>query len=237
MRPRGFSLVECLVGTALSLFVACAALEFLVSAQKHFFKLKARTEASQSALAALDKIRVDLLHAGRGLHGPEAAGLVEAVRATGEELRLTSLDSALTLASEARAGDLRLSLTSTTGVSAGRELCLFDGLAGEVRTVVRVEPQALVLGEPLGSGYSPGTAAVLLLERVAYFVDGPAGILRRRVNGGSAQPLLEDTANAEWRYDGPEAGLARVRLELKVEGVNAHGMSVFIKNAALARAK
>lgn len=234
MRARGFTLIECLIGTALSLFVVCAALEFLVSAQRHFFKLKERTEASQGALAALDKMRVDLLHAGRGLAGPVAAGLVEAARATVDELMMTSLDATLTLAAEAQAGDLRILLAPTVGVSTGREICLFDGRTGEVRTVARVDLGAVVLGEPLGSGYSPGTATVSLLERVAYFVDRPAGILRRRVNAGSAQPLLEDTANAGWYLD-QEADIVTVRLELNGKGGTSHGTSVFVKNAALAR--
>lgn len=234
MRARGFTLIECLIGSAVSLFVICAALELLVSAQRRFLELKERTEASQGALAALDKIRVDVLHAGRGLSGPAAAGLVEAVGSTEEELRMTSLEAALVLAAEAGPGDLRLSLASTADVAPGREICLFDGDSGEVRTVARIEPGAIVLGEPLEGGYSPGAASVSLLERIAFFLDRPSGILRRRVNGGSAQPLLEDAARADWRL-GPEMDLVHVRLELRVEGVPPHEMSVFVKNSALAR--
>lgn len=234
MRARGFSLIECLIGAALSLFVVCAALEFLVSSQKHFFKLKERTETSQSALAALDKMRIDLLHAGRGLAGPVGAGLVEAARATEEELSTTAAQKALALIAEAQAGDLRLSLASTADISAGRVICFFDGLTGETRTVARVEPGAVVLSEPLESGYAPETAAVSLLENVAYFVDRPAGILRRRVNASPAQPLLENTATAGWWHD-RETGLVRVRLELTIQGVAPHEMSVFLKNPALAK--
>ena len=234
MKARGFTLIECLIGLSLSLFIVCAALEFLVSAQKHFFKLKERTETSQSALAALDKMRIDLLHAGRGLAGPVGAGLVEAARATEEELRTTAVQKALTLAAEAQAGDLRLSFSSTADISAGRVICFFDGRTGETRTVARVEPGEVVLSAPLGSGYAPETASVSLLEIIVFFVDRPAGILRRRVNASPAQPLLENTANARWHLD-QDADLVRIRLELSIKGAPPHETWVFLKNAALAR--
>jgi prepilin-type N-terminal cleavage/methylation domain-containing protein len=235
MSRRGFSLFECLVALALSSFVILASLEFLGLAQKAFFRLKEREEAGQGALAALDKIRIDLLHAGRGLAGEMALGLVEAALTPDEGLRTTSLERTLALAAEARAGDTRLLLASTADIAAGQDICLCDGAAGEVRTVVAVErgAGAVVLREALERAYSPGTASVALLERVAYFLDAPARILRRRVNAASAQPVLENTAAATYLFD-PEAGLVRVRLELDLQGAPAYETTVFLKNPALA---
>ena len=233
MRKGGFSLVESLLGMALSLFVITSSLQFFGLAQKVFFQLKEREEAGQGALAALDKMRIDLLHAGRGLAGEMALGLTEAARATDDELRTTSLEKPLRLTGTARAGDIRLLLASTADIASGQEICLSDGSAGEVRTVAAVGHGAVSLREPLARDYSLDTAAVSLLENVAYFVDGPARILRRRVNSGSAQPLLENIAAAIWLYD-PEARLVRVRLELSVEGAHPHETTVFLKNSALA---
>ena len=70
MKARGFSLFECLIGLALSLFIVCACLEFFGAAQKSYFRLKDKEEAAQSALAAMDKIRVDILRAGEACDGP-----------------------------------------------------------------------------------------------------------------------------------------------------------------------
>jgi type II secretory pathway pseudopilin PulG len=233
MRKGGFSLVECLLGMALSLFVITSSLQFFGLAQKVFFRLKEREEAGQGALAALDKMRIDLLHAGRGLASEMALGLVDAARATEDELRTTSLEKPLMLTGTARAGDIRLLLASTADIASGQEICLREGPVGEVRTVAAVEHGAVSLREPLERDYSLDTAAVSLLENVAYFLDGPARILRRRVNSGSAQPLLENIAAAIWLYD-PEARLVRVRLELSVEGAHPHETTVFLKNPALA---
>lgn len=163
-RP-GFTLIEALIGLALSLFVISSGVAFFGLAQRSFLRLKEREEAGQAAAAALDRMRIDLLHAGRGLAEEIAAGTVEAVRADASEL-----------------------------------------------TTVSAAPSR---------------------ETVTYFVDGAARVLRRRANGGSAQPVLEGVRAAVWTYDG-EARLVRVRIEVDVEGVHPYETTVLVKNAVLA---
>lgn len=234
MKRGGFTLVECLLGLALSLLVISAGLESFARTRKAFAGLKAREEAGQAALAALDRMRIDLLHAGLGLVPEMGLGLVAPAEADPAELRLISAEKELHLAAEAGAGWTRLPLTSTADIVAGQRIALREGAAGEVRTVVRLEPGAVILDAPLERAYAPGTAALSLLELVTYLLDGPARILRRRVNASSAQPLLENAAAAEWSLE-PAAPLVRLRLEVATEGVHPHEATVFLKNAALAR--
>jgi len=234
VRERGFTLVECLLGLALSLFVITAGFEFYARAHKAFARLKAREEAGQAALAALDRIRIDLLHAGLGLAPEIGLGLVEAAEAAAGELRTTSLERTLALAAGAGAGDTRLALLSTAGIAAGQRIALRDGSAGEVRMITGVEPGAVVVDAPLERGYPQASAVLSLLESVAYFLDGPSRILRRRVNASPAQPLCEDTAAAAWSLD-PVSHLARIRIEPAIEGGHPHEATVFLKNPALAR--
>lgn len=233
MRRGGFTLIECLIGLALSLFVITAGLEFLARAQRAFLRLKAKEEAGQAALAALDRMRVDLLHAGRGLVAEIEAGLVVGAEADAAELRTTSLERPLALAAAVSAGETRLRLDSTAEIAAGQRLALRVGPAGEVRTIVGVETDAVLVEAPLERGYAPGSSVLSLLETVAYFLDGRARVLRRRVNASPAQPLLEDAAAAVWSLD-PDARLVRVRLELTIEGAQPHETTVFLKNPALA---
>jgi prepilin-type N-terminal cleavage/methylation domain-containing protein len=233
MRRKGFTLVECLIGMALSLVVIAAGLEVFSLAQGVFSRLKEREEAGQAALAAIDRMRIDLLHAGLGLAAETALGLVEAVRATDNELRTTSLEKRLALAADGGPGDTRILLKSAADIAAGQEVVLRDGMAGEVRTVAGVDRGAIVLDGPLAAAYPMDTASVSLLENVRYFLDGPRRVLRRRVNAGSAQPVLESVSAAIWRHD-PEAFLVRVRLELGIEGAQPHEATVFLKNPALA---
>lgn len=235
MRRPGFALLEAVLGLALSLLVLAAGFEFYARAQKGFARLKAREEADQSALAAVDRMRIDLLHAGRGLAAEIGLGLVAAAAADAAELRTASLERTLELAAAAGSGDTRLALVSTADVAAGQVVVLRDGAAGEVRTVVRVDPGAIVVDAPLGQGYAPGGPEGLrlcLLETVAYRLDA-AGVLRRRVNASPAQPLAEDIAAAGWTLEAA-APIVRLRIQPRTEGALAHEATVFLKNAALA---
>ena len=240
MKKGGFTLIECLLGLALSLFVISAGLEFFVRAEKAFLRLKEREEAGQAALAALDRMRIDLLHAGRGLSPEIGLGLVEAAEATPDELRTTSLEKELAPAADFHAGDTRLSLVSTADIAAGQQLALRQGEAGEVRTVVRVDAGAVIIDAQIERDYSREAASLALIERVTYFLDRNARILRRRVNASPAQPLLEGAAVAAWSLEAA-AHLVRIRLELydpavaDTEGDHPHEATIFLKNPALAR--
>ncbi len=233
MRRPGFTLIEALIGLSLSLFVVAAGFEIFARAERSFQRLKAREEAGQAALAALDRIRIDLLHSGCGLCPEVALGLFPPVEVTGGELRTTTLETTLGLAADAQAGDTRLALVSTSDVTAGQRITLRQGPAGELRTIARVMAGAVLVDAPLGRGYARVAAAVSLLELVTYFRDGATRVLRRRVNTSPAQPMLEDTAAVEWDLDS-QAHLVRIRLELDTQGVHPHDATVFLKNPALA---
>lgn len=234
MKRSGFTLLEALIGLTLSLFIITAGLGFTAATQKAFGRLQEREEAGQAALAAIDKMRTDLLHAGIGLVPEIALGLVEAAEATAAgELRTASAEKALILATAARAGDTRLRLVSTADLTAGRRILLRQGQTGEVRTVTRVEAGAVLVEAPLERAYDPETAVVSLLELIAYYRDGASRTLRRRVNASSAQPALEGVAAADWSLDAA-AHLVRIRLELDTKGAHPHEATVFLKNPALA---
>jgi type II secretory pathway pseudopilin PulG len=234
MKRRGFTLIEALVGLSLSTFIAATGVEVFARSERAFLRLKSREEAGQAALAAVDKMRIDLLHAGRGLSLEVALGLVAPIEATADELRMTSLEKPLALAADAQPGDTRLALVSAADVNSGQRLVLRQGSSGEARTVSRVESGFVVLDAPLERAYEKDGAAVGLLEVVAYFRDEAGRVLRRRVNASSAQPLLEGAAAAAWSVD-TGSGLVRVRLEVDAEGVHPHEATIFLKNPALAR--
>lgn len=233
MSRRGFTLVECLVGLALSLVVVTAGLQFFGSAQMLFLRLKEREEAGQSALSAVDRMRIDLLHAGQGLAEETVLGLVVPVLASEAELRTVRLEKNLRLVADAAAGESRLLLESTADIAAGQAVSLRDGPTGETRTIAAIAGSAVVLDSPLGAGYAAATSVLALLESVAYFRDVTTRVLRRRVNASPAQPLLDDTASVSWSHDS-EARLVTVRIEIAAEGATSYGTTVFLKNPALA---
>ncbi len=230
----GFSLAECLIALSLSLFVVCASLEFFGIAQKHFFGLKEKEEAGQDALAALDKMRIDVLRAGQGLSGPMGLGLLETVTKTGDGLETVRAENAYILDGSVAAGSTRITLTRTTDIKPGREICISDGEKGELQTVTAVEGGAVVVSAPLAFGYDAGAASLALLERVRLSWDQSLRSLKRKVNASSAQPLLDDVRFVDFEYD-EEQNIVRLRLSLDGQGENTYEIVIFPKNPALAR--
>ena len=233
MRERGFTLVECLMALAISTLVVCAALEFFTAAGKRFFALKEEEERRQDAMAALDKVRIDAIRAGQGLAVPVSLGLLEAVTQEEDGLSIVLEEGSYVLASGVAAGTTRVPLTRTTGLAAGREICLCGGIRGEVATITAVEPGNVTLANPLASGYEP-SAPALLLEKVRISFDAAQSVLRRKVNAGGAQPLLEGFGRVELRWD-EAANLVRVALARTLEGGDVYEITICPKNPALAR--
>lgn len=118
----------------------------------------------------------------------------------------------------------------------GREICLVDGEKGEIRVVAAVKGAAAVVSLPLGSAYAAAETSALLLEKTNLTLDEARSVLRRGVNLSPAQPLLEETLSAEFRYDRP-ANIVRIRFRLKApsQGDHSYELYLFPKNTALAR--
>ena len=233
MKSRGFTLLECLIGLALSLFVVCACLEFFGAAQKHFYGLKEKEEAAQGAMAAIDKMKVDIVRAGQGLAGPAALGLIEAVSEDAGGLLILRTEDAFELAADVREGDVRLPLARLGALKAGREICLSNGAKGEVLVISSVADGAVILSSPLGADYAKDQASLFLIEKVSLTLEARQGVLRRKVNLSTAQPLLEDVRSADFLVD-RAANLVRVRFGLKGQGDATYELCLFPKNPALA---
>lgn len=233
MSGRGFTLIECLIGLALAFFVILACLEFSVSAERRYASLKEKEETALGALAALDKMEVDILRAGQGLSRESALGLLEPVAAISGGLIITRAEKTFELTADAGAGDVSLSLTSVTDLRAGREICLADGEKGEVAAIASVATGAAVLASPLGAAYSKAVTTVSLLDKVTLTLDAGQGVLRRKVNLGTAQPLVENVAAADFSLD-TAANLAKVRFSLRSNLDATYEICLFPKNPALA---
>jgi prepilin-type N-terminal cleavage/methylation domain-containing protein len=234
MKRRGFTLTEVMIGLGLALFVVVAAFEFFGVTRALFAKLRVEETDTQSAEAALDKIRIDFRRAGTGLVGAMRASTVAGVEAGGGSLCVAIAERSYGLAQDLVPGQTRVPLTTTADLSAGREVCLTENGRAEIHAVAAVESAAAVLDGPLQQPYSMAGAQFQLIEKVAYYFDGPSGILRRKVNDGSPQPLLEDVESADFGYD-PATNLARAAFALEGQKEKRYETTVFPKNVGLAR--
>jgi len=231
MRTRGFSLIEMLLVMGLSLLVFLAAFEFFGITRSLFFKLRGAEEDNLAIQAALEKLRIDLLRAGFGLELPIRAGAVEGI-ATGGSLAILSQEAEYNLAADCASGEKRITLEKTSGLSAGRAVCLADEEKSERHIIAALEGNTAVLSNPIDNSYKGTDARLLLLEEVTYFLDAKTAILRRKVNASPAQPLLDNAGLFEFAYL-KEDNLVRVKLTDKKNMERAHELSVFPKNLGL----
>jgi hypothetical protein len=234
MKPHGFTLTEVLIGLGLSLFMVIAAFEFFGITRDLFGKLKGEEVETQSAEAALDKIRIDLQRAGQGLVAPLRDQTLAGVELAGPAITIALAERSYDLNQDLLPGQTRVPLTTTSGLSAQREVCLVENGWGELHSVSVVESGAVVLGEPLQAAFTGIGGQLHLIEKISYFLDEPSGVLRRKVNSSPAQPLLEDVAAVEFDYDAA-FNLARAGLSLQGSKEKKYEISVFPKNIGLAR--
>lgn len=232
MAKKGFSLIECLLSLSLFLIIVLSSLEFFGYARTLFLKTKNQEEAHTTALAALDKMKFDLLNAGCGLVPALHLGLLEAIHIADESLAILSKDRELLPAVDLVSGQTRIPLSSTKQITKGRELCIFDLNKGEVRSISSVYPDSIVLTSPLNFSYQEKETQMILLKKISFFLDKDRQILRRKVNSSSAQPLLEEMSTFGFDYE-RSSNLVKLNLSLKSDKEKKYEISVYPKNTAL----
>ncbi len=233
MRPRGFTLIEALMASAMFLLILAAAVEFLAQGGRRFRRVEDRSESRLEAMAALQKVREDLREAGGGLVEAVRLGILEPVSMSDGGTRLTVVSSSESrrLSSDVTAGSVVVILAGRAGLPAGRSVSLVDGGHGELRTIAGASGTRIVLDAPLESDYGAAGTVLSLLEEVEYSL-GPGGVLRRKANRASAQPLLEGVRE----FLAGAAGPLRADLVLERAPEARLGVSIVPGNLRLAAA-
>lgn len=229
----GFSLIESLLSLSLFLFILIASFEFFISIRNHFFELKDEQEINQAAYATLDKIRLDICESGLGLVAQQTAGLLEAIQTSGDTLTIQSKDKDIPLGNDLIAGQTFIPLAATTGIKKGQELCIADPEKGELKSIVSVTNQGLLLDSSLNSSYKKTETTVALIRTVSFYLEADREILRRKVNASPAQPLLEDVLSFNFAYKAT-SNIISLSLILTTKEEKEYEISVFPKNMALA---
>ena len=233
---KGFSLIECLISLSLFLIIVLACLEFLGKTRTLFVKLKDKEEAREGVLAALDKIRTDLQQGGSGLIAPTQLGLLEGISEDSGFLIILSREKELSLSNDLVEGQTRIQLESTSQLKKGRDVCFFDSLNGEIKTISWVDKGSMVISSPLEYSHFREKTSAILLRTVSVFLDGKKQVLRRKVNSSPAQPLLEEASSFSFDLD-KAANLVRLRLAHSTNKEKFYEISVFPKNMGLANSR
>lgn len=236
MKKRGFSAIESSLSLALFLIIIIAVFESFGITRSFFFKLKNTQEENQAAMAALDKMKIDLLRAGAGLLQPVRQGAVEGIAISSGTLIIYSREKTYSFLEDLFPGENRIVLETAAGLSPGREVCVFDEEKAEVKTISSVAGKTIFLATPLEASFSISETQLALLERTTLFFDAKNGSIRRKVNASSPQPLLEDVSYFEFAYE-KELNLAALSFALKNNKEKKYELLVYPKNIALALKK
>ncbi len=233
-RP-GLTIFESLLSLALFAGVVLGGFDFFARSRRMFFHLRAAQDTAERTQSALDKIRLDILEAGRGLSDPIRLELIQAVEQTAEGPVFRSAEQAVSLAKDAAAGTFVIQVADGEGFSAGQEICLAARGQAEIDVIRSADGSTIELTAAVQTDFSAADTNVILVRRVDYPWPAGDGVLRRKVNAASAQPLLEDVAAFRCEYDG-SANLARIGIRPAADPENEYAVTIFPKNAALARA-
>ncbi len=233
---KGFSLIESLISLSLFLIIVLISLELFGRTRDIFLKLKNNEDAREAALAALDKMSTDLLGGGSGLIDPIRLGILEGVSQNSGTLIILSKEKKLFCLDDLVERQTRIPLESTAELKKGRDICIFDSLSGEVKSISSVDKESIVISSPLNLSYIKDKVSIILVKKISLYLDEKKPVLRRKVNSSPAQPLLEETTFFGFDLD-KATNLVRLRISLKSTKEKSYEISVFPKNTALATAR
>ena len=229
----GFSLVESLIALTLFLFLFLAGIEIFGSARKTLAKLGEAQMIEEVVSAALDRIRADVRSAGRGLAGPPGSEIVECLEAAGGTLIIRSGEISTRLTADAAAGQTFLAVSDGSDFQAGRAICVMDASKGETALIASAGTSGISLASPLSHAYRDGETSVVLVREIAIYIDEARRVIRRKVDAGTGQPLLEDAGSFSSSI-GPPYPVAAIAVASRLGKGEIHETSVHAPNAALA---
>lgn len=228
---KGFSSIENLLSFSLSIFLILASFEFLGFARKAFFKLKQAEEIIQAVLITEEKMKADFMLGGQGLLDPIRHTTLKGIEITEKNLVIKSLDKNLKPLNDLNQGQINIPLVSTGGLKLGVEICISDPIKSEVKYISTISGDSIILASPLQNNFNKDETQLYSVKKISLFLDEKRQVIRRKVNNGSAQPLLEEVISCDFHYD-DVTYLLSVSLIPKSEKEKKHEFQVFIKNCA-----
>ncbi len=232
MTKKGVTLIETILSTALLLLVCLFGLECFGIARRLFIDLKASQEGDLAAAAALESLRRDAARAGEGLALPIELGLCDGAELRPDGFTVRYAGEAKRLAADIVPGQTKIFLESAEGLGPGRSLCLCADDRAEFASVRSAGDGWIVIEQGAENFYGQTDGQCFAVDAVINWLERTSRTLRRRVNDGSGQPLLEDTIMFEADWD-PAAPLFRFKLRLGSKKEKTHETSIVPKCLAL----
>jgi type II secretory pathway pseudopilin PulG len=233
---QGYSMIEILTVLAFFSLIILAALSFFETTRRVFFRLQDAQETQESSASALEKIKSDVLQAGQGLAEAIRLGLVSGIDTTADGVTLKKAVAESALAEDAHAADTSLQFRDTSEFGPGKTACIIDSMKGELIKISSLSKNIATLASPLTHDYSKADSSVVALQTITFSFDAEKATIRRKVDAGTPQPLLEDVKSFSVSYD-EASNIAGVEIFLPRKSRDHYVISVYPKNLALAKSR
>ena len=211
---KGFSLMEIFVTMTLSLFVLSIVIASVTGAGKHTSNLKSNQVVLESIFYTVDVLKSDLSKCGMRLQEASWYFNMELFSHTDNSLKVLYGMHAGTLAGESSKGENRVYLEDADCFSKGSGVIIYhlDSESFEMNKVKKVSGSYLELKENLKYDY-PQEAHMIAVREVEYKHYEKQGILKRKLNGGYFQPMIERVTDFYIAYF-PDVNSVLYRLEI-----------------------
>lgn len=202
---KGFSVIEFLIALTITGVVIAFAVSHTASASRTAEKIIDNQQRLESIFHTMESIKSDLTKCGmRLMEAAQSVGLPLFMH-TSESFKVIYGVSEEIIPGECFQGDTEIFISRREFFKNNSTLLLFDPLTREYEfsTIKSVKTDRLILKAGLLNNYT-AHASLLVLKQVEYKIYEDQKTLKRKVNNGNFQPMLEEVTNFNVQYF-PEA--------------------------------
>ncbi|MCP2520051.1 hypothetical protein NLB96_01090 [Candidatus Aminicenantes bacterium AC-335-K20] len=194
-KNKGFTTIELLISLSLFLLILIFALRIISINKRIFYKLKSDEETLEFSFSALEKIKIDVLEAGRLLKSPK----LDSIQIHENKLIIKTGEINSRLLENAYKGARVIRVQAPKYFKKNRNILIKGKNNEEISEILKKSGSDLILREPLTFEYKKEETNIILIRKIIYFLDLKK-VLRRKVNNSPAQPLIENIDHFEASY-------------------------------------
>jgi len=211
---KGFSLIEVIIGMGLSIIIVIIVVTHSTHTVRVSKKIISHNEKLESLFHTMEMLRSDLTKCGMRLHVPsQIFGIPLFVNAE-SSFRVTYGIACETLLVPAQTGAYVISVNRNDSLQGGKSIIIYnpENQVYEFNSITGRNGEVLKLKDELLNDY-PQHSPVVALKEVEYKLYHSQFMLKRKVNKGTFQPLIEDVTAFDVHFY-PEANSVYYRLEI-----------------------
>jgi prepilin-type N-terminal cleavage/methylation domain-containing protein len=196
MMIKGFSLLEVLVALSVSLGVLGLVLTNIGQSMRHSRKVIDNQQKLESIFHTMEMIKSDLTKCGMRLQEAARFFNFPLFENNGYSFKVTYGLEDEALLSGAAAGANTLNLNRNEFFQKKKKVVIFDPGTGayEIKKIAAISGDQITLTDVLQNPY-PKNAIAVALKEVEYKLYSSQNTLKRKVNTGYFQPLVEEVTN------------------------------------------